>query len=241
MALSITPYANGQAGTAVVLFQNATLLTNASNAYCSYYTSGSNFSGFSNSQQFLSNLNFTNTYSNLQTGLSVLTSAIEYKNTYLRSNPSHTYTFSNSPSLNTHMANLKTQIRQLAFVANCVTEQADVTDALYSAKESLSLSKDRYDQLHSPETHVSYYEGTFPIYRPVGQTTLFILFGVGLFLMLLSLLCFMRTQGIELQLVMPQSTLPGISFSMFTGQGMYIGIASFVGIVLGYFLHIYYK
>ena len=139
------------------------------------------------------------------------------------------------------MANLKTQIRQLAFVANCVTEQADVTDALYSAKESLSLSKDRYDQLHSPETHVSYYEGTFPIYRPVGQTTLFILFGVGLFLMLLSLLCFMRTQGIELQLVMPQSTLPGISFSMFTGQGMYIGIASFVGIVLGYFLHIYYK
>lgn len=139
------------------------------------------------------------------------------------------------------MTDLKRQIRQLAFVANCVTEQGDVTDALYSAKESLSLSKDRYDQMHSPETHVSYYEGTFPIYRPVSQSTLFVLFGVGLFLMLLSLLCFMRTQGIELQLVMPQSTLPGISYSMFAGQGTYIGIASLVGIVLGYFLHVYYK
>jgi hypothetical protein len=241
MSLYITNYINGASSNLILIFpKNDAVLTNTSRPHCSYYTSGSNISGFSTPGEFLDNLAFSNTYSNVQAGLTNITRAISDKNIYLRSNASHTYTFSNSPDLVTYIATLKRQIRELAFVANCVTEQADFTDDLYSAKESLALSKERYDQMNSPETHVSYYEGTFPIYRPVGQTTLFVLFGVGLFLMLLSLLCFMRTQGIELQVVMPQSSLPGIS-SLFAGQGTYIGIASVVGIVLGYFLHVYYK
>lgn len=238
MSLYITPYENNVAKPTVTIFPNNKVLKNVNQAYCTHYTSGSNARNFSNADEFLSNLDFSNVRANVQAGLSAIIVANATATKWLSSNTG-TYTLSNSPQLTTYIDNLKTSVLSLAFVANCVTEQKDPTEDLYKAKQELDVSKDRYEQLHSPETHVSYYEGTFPIYRPIGHTTMFVLFGLGLFLMLLSLLCFMRTQGIELHLVMPQSVaLPGIS--IFEGQGMYIGIASLVGIVLGYFLHIYY-
>jgi len=226
MALYITPIVSGQAAP-VAIFNTSNLMSNISTPYCSYYTSGSRLA---TADLFLSNINFYPVYSNVQGGLSNM----------IRANSLAT-TFSNSQQFTSYMSNLQGQIQALAFVANCVTEQTDPTDALYSAQKKLELSKDRYDELHSPETRVSYYEGTFPIYRPLGQTTLFVLFGTGLFLMLLSLLCFMKTQGIELQLIIPPSlVLPGTSISsLFAGQLSYIGIACLAGIVLGYFLHVY--
>jgi hypothetical protein len=240
MSLYTTPYEDGAPKSTVTIFQNDKVLRNVNQAYCTYYTSGSNDRNFSNADAFLTNLDFSNVRSNVQSGLSAIIVANATATRWLSSNAGKTYTFSNSVALSNYMTQLKSSVSSLAFVANCVTEQKDPSEDLYKAKQELDVSKDRYEQLHSPETHVSYYEGTFPIYRPIGHTTMFVLFGLGLFLMLLSLLCFMRTQGIELHLVMPQSvTLPGIS--IFEGQGMYIGIASLVGIVLGYFLHIYMK
>lgn len=214
----------------VTIFPTQAVLSNISSRYCSYYTAGSNLSAFSNADAFLSNINFSNVYTNIQAGISninVLTSS----NT----------PFSNTVAMQTYRNNIDVQLQQLSFVANCVTEQTDMTESLYSNAKELSLSKERYDMIDSPETHVSYYEGTFPIYRPIGQTTMFALFGMALFLMLLSILLFLKTQGIELQLIMPQTfALPGAP-SMFSGQLTYIGIASLVGVVLGYFIHVYYK
>jgi hypothetical protein len=226
MALYITPSVNGQ-GAPSAIFNSSPLLSNITAPYCSYYTSGSRLA---TADLFLSNINFPAVYANVKAGASNI----------IRAN-TPPKTFTKSPEFTSYMSNLQGQMQSLAFVANCVTEQTDPTDALYSAKKQLETSKDRYDELHSPETRVSYYEGTFPIYRPVGQTTLFVLFGTGLFLMLLSLLCFMKTQGIELQLIIPASVvLPGTSISsLFAGNYAYIGIACLAGIVLGYFLHVY--
>lgn len=226
MALYVTASASN-----IEIFPARDVLSNINRQYCSYYTSGTN--AFASSELFLSNLNFPAVYTNIKAGLSNIQAKI------LSSNP----TFTETAPLTAYLNTMRSNMLSLGFVANCVEEQTDVTDALYSAQKTLEVSKDRYEQLHSPETHVSYYEGTFPIYRPIGQTTLFTLFGVGLFLMLLSLLFFLRTQGIELHLIMPQSfTVSGSSlYTTMAGQGMYIGIASVIGVVLGYFLHVYYK
>lgn len=196
-------------------------------SYCSYYTSGSNAPA--TASLFLSKLNFPNVYANVNAGISAANGLVRSKVSFIPSTATASY-----------ITSLTGQVQQLAYVANCMTEQTDATDSLYSNTKQLAISKDRYEQLYSPETHVSYYEGTFPIYRPIGQSTLFILFGVGLFLMLLSILFFLRTQGVEIQLIMPQTTiLSGIS-TMFVGQTTYISMAATVGVVLGYLLHVYY-
>lgn len=213
-----------------LIFPAAKVLSNVSVPYCSYYTSASNYSASPTAAVFLSNINFAPVYANIQAGLSNITVLA-----------SSNIGYSNSPELTAYINTLQSQVSQLGFIANCVTEQTGVTEELYAAKKRLDLSKERYEILKSPETHVSNYEGTFPIYRPIGQSTLFILFGVGLFLMLLSLVLFLRTQGIELQLVLPQTMAVSGIFSLFQGQGMYIGTAAVIGIVLGYLLHIYYK
>jgi len=209
------------------LFPASPVFSNMSASYCSYYTSGPNVP--STASLFLSNINFPNIYANLNAGIASASALVKANTPFIPTTAATTY-----------ITALTAQVQQLAYVANCMTEQTDATDSLYSNTKQLAVSKDRYEQLHSPETHVSYYEGTFPIYRPIGQSTLFVLFGVGLFLMLLSILFFLRTQGVEIQLIMPQTTiLSGIS-TMFVGQSTYIGIAATFGIVLGYLLHVYY-
>ena len=225
MALSVTTPKGSH-----IIFPSATLLSNVSVPYCSYYTSASNYSSHPTANLFLSRINFAPVYANIQRGMSNITVL-----------SSSNIIYSNSPEITAYINTLHSQVSQLGFIANCVTEQAGVTEELYAAKKRLDVSKERYEMIRSPETHVSYYEGTFPIYRPIGQSTLFALFGVGLFLMLLSLVLFLRTQGIELQLVLPQTMAVSGIFGLFQGQGMYIGIAALIGIVLGYLLHIYYK
>lgn len=196
-------------------------------SFCSYYTAADKVS--STATLFLESLNFPNVYANIQAGIVALTN---FQSNKVLVTPTTATT--------TYITSLNSQVQKLAYIANCIAEQNDATDSLYSNTKQLEVSKDRYEQLKSPETRVSYYEGTFPIFRPIGQSTLFILFGVGLFLMLLSILFFLRTQGVEIQLIMPQTTiLSGIS-SIFVGQTTYIGIAATFGIILGYLLHIYY-
>lgn len=223
MALTVTT----ATGSNAVLFPNSSVLSNITTPYCSYYTSGNSGSN-DTADAFLRKINFPAVRANVDAGIANAQLLVAKG-------------FTATPTTVNYMSNLQTQVQQLAYVSNCIADQADSTDALFAAKKELALSKERYDMLHSPETHVSYYEGTFPIYRPIGQSTLFILFGMGLFLMLLSLVLFFRTQGIELHLVVPQSlALPGI-WPTFAGQWRYMGIAACVGVLLGYVLHIYYK
>jgi len=203
------------------------------------FTTCTPYVAFSNATTLLSNLNFNTVLSNVQAGQQKTTPrGIGGASNF----PSlaNGVTFTMSPALTTYMAGLQSNLLQLAYINNCITEQFNTTSSLPAAQDELALSKDRYEQLQSPETHVSYYEGTFPIYRPIKQTTLFVLFGMGIFFMLLSLLLFLRTQGIQIQLIMPEMGLPGMA-GFFSVEWKYIGIASIVGVVLGYFLHVYYK
>jgi hypothetical protein len=209
------------------LFPASPVFSNMSASYCSYYTTGSNVP--STATQFLAKLNFSNVYANLQSGIASASALVTGNTSFIA-----------STAVTSYITALTGDVQQLAYVAHCIAEQNDATDSLYSNTKQLAVSKDRYEQLHFPETHVSYYEGTFPIYRPIGQSTLFILFGVGLFLMLLSILFFLRTQGVEIQLIMPQTTvLSGIS-TVLVGQTTHIAMAAIFGIVLGYLVHVYY-
>jgi hypothetical protein len=210
------------------LFPASHMLSNMPASYCSYYTSGSKAA--STADIFLINLNFSNVYNNVQRGISAVDGYVTAK-----------LNISPTAATTAYLNDLNIQVQQLAYVANCISEQTNATDSLYSNTKQLAVSKDRYEQLKSPETRVSYYEGTFPIYRPIHQSTLFVLFGVSIFLMLLSILFFLRTQGVEIQIIMPQTTLlSGIS-TFLVGQTTYITMAATFGIVLGYLLHIYYK
>jgi hypothetical protein len=222
-----TPYPTSR-----IVFIDDNRLRNVSNRTCSYYTANAR-----DTDALLSNINYSNVLNNINFGLMIL----NYYKQVLTVDSSWITRESIQPALSKYIEDMNAQMLQLGFIANCVTEALGATEQVFTAEKELETSKDRYEELHSPETHVSYYEGTFPIHRPIKDSTLFGLFAAGLFLMLLSLICFLRTQGVEINLILPQTTLPGISVNMFAGMGTYIGIASVLGIITGYFIHIYYK
>lgn len=239
MALYV--YTGGTSATNTI-FPDKVAFSNISKRYCSYYASYSNFNAFSNADGFLSNINFFAVRSNIQQGATNIDTLLK-----------GTATITSTTDLDAYLKKMNNDILQLGYIANCVSEEYDITDELYAAKKELELSKDRYDKLHFPEKDVSYYESTFPIYRPINEKTLFILFALGLFLMLLALVCFLRTHGIEINILVPQTTvtIPGMSTmyyisSAFSGQGTLYGfisisaIAAACGILTGYLIYKYY-
>jgi hypothetical protein len=124
MGLYVTP--TGGESTGVLIFNEEHKLSNISQPFCSYYTSGTQYSLLSTPSLFLSNINFSNVYSNLQFGLAQLSSIQE----------SGDGDITVSPELTNYLEDLNSQILTLAYVTNCVTEQDNVTDALYSAEQS---------------------------------------------------------------------------------------------------------
>jgi hypothetical protein len=89
-------------------------------------------------------------------------------------------------------------------VNNCITEQKEIPwDELSQQKEGTSESKERYESVKHPEQNVSYYEGWFPIFRPMTETSLFVLFAIGTFFILFSLVFFLRMSGVEFDLKLP--------------------------------------
>ena len=213
-------------GTSPTIFASYARLSNIDSRTCSTYQSNINV----NSYQFFNSIGFNTLYTNLVNSQSNFTQ-------YVNSNFG---TSSNDKdALYGYMMGVNRDITTLGFITNCVTDTVDTSASVADAQKQLDISKHRYEQLKSPETHVSYYEGTFPIYRPIKESTLFALFGFGLFLMLVALMCFLRTQGIQINVLFPQTSF-SIS-GILSGQAKYIGIASVVGVVLGYFMHIYYK
>lgn len=205
--------------TTPTIFESDVRLSNIDSRRCSKYQSNTdllNSVGYSNLQD-----NLINSLPNFKKHL---------KDNFVTSDVSDLYTY---------MTAVNKDITTLGFITNCVTDNVDTSVAVYDAQKQLDISKHRYEQLKSPETHVSYYEGTFPIYRPIKESTLFALFGVGLVLMLLALVCFLRTQGIEINVIFPQTSF-SIS-GILSSQGKNIAFACVVGVILGYFIHIYYK
>ena len=111
-------------------------------------------------------------------------------------------------NLDSYLNEMETsQVPIIRNVANCLHETTtkDPT-TLVKAKENYDTSKERYELITNEDHRVSYYEGWFPITRPLTVTTLYILFAVGLFFIIVSILLFLSMQGVELKFILPVST-----------------------------------
>ena len=135
--------------------------------------------------------------------------------------------------INRFLAGLEsTHIPVIRLVDNCLKEslQIDMTD--YNAAKALKEeSKSRLDSIRTPEQHISYYEGWFPIIRPMTETSLFILFGAALFLLLASITVFLTMTGVSVQIQIPELLLPQILSYLPPGTSYYLYAGLFFGIV----------
>jgi len=109
----------------------------------------------------------------------------------------------------------------IRLVDTCMRENLEVDQsALIKAKDTLNESKTRYESIVNPERNVSYYEGWFPIVRPMSEPALFGLFGAAIFMLLVSILIFLRLSGVQLEIQIPESTFalpPNASYYMYGG------------------------
>lgn len=118
----------------------------------------------------------------------------------------------------------------IRLVNTCLAENLQFdTSAWKAANDAVAESQSRLDSIRNPETHISYYEGWFPITRPMKEVTLFGLFGTAIFILLISCLLLLRMRGVYLELHLPEIMLP--SFSLPPEAYSYIGGGVAVGIV----------
>ena len=71
------------------------------------------------------------------------------------------------------------------------------------SQEDLKIAEERVATLRNPESKKSYYESLLPINRPLGQTTIVILLGVGIFFFVLSFLIIINSLGFNLSIKAP--------------------------------------
>jgi hypothetical protein len=126
--------------------------------------------------------------------------------------PSQTITdTTNLNSINNYLNILRTtQIPVLNLVNDCISQAnlADPTDlSKASAKFDTSLS--RYQTMDS--ARVSYYEGWFPIHRPLKIVSMFVLFALGMLFIIVSILFFLQMKGIQVKIDIPATGFTGFS------------------------------
>ena len=109
----------------------------------------------------------------------------------------------------------------IRILSTCLRESLQVDQtALTAAQEALNESKSRYESITNPERKVSYYEGWFPMVRPMTEPALFGLFGAAIFMLLVSILIFLRLSGVQIDIQIPESTFalpPNASYYMYGG------------------------
>jgi hypothetical protein len=140
-------------------------------------------------------------------------------------------------AVRTYMNQLHTSVLPYyRLVNNCIKEQKEARwDEWNEQKESTHESKERYDSVMHPELKVSYYEGWFPIFRPMTETSLFFLFAIGSFLILFSLAFFLRMGGVEFDFKLPFTSDSTSFFESYKPYLVTFGITSvvFASIILG--------
>jgi hypothetical protein len=96
-------------------------------------------------------------------------------------------------------------IQKIRLASNCLYEETVMrnTDELDKQKEITEESKLRYESILHPEQKVSYYEGWFPLFRPMKESAIFVLFAIGLLFLLFSITVFLRMSGFDLKVEMP--------------------------------------
>jgi hypothetical protein len=187
---------------------------------------------------YLQSIKLTQTLTNLKT---FRDSVVRSQADTLLSLPENT----SIESLKSYLASLNTSILPYyRLVNNCIKESTETKLNTYNEqKESTSESKERYEALKHPELKVGYYEGWFPIFRPMTETSLFALFSIACFFILFSLGFFLRMSGVEFNIQIPfftESTssfdLSSINLPMIGGLAVGIGgIIAAVGMNRGWF------
>lgn len=110
-----------------------------------------------------------------------------------------------------------TLIPSITLASSCLSESLQVDNkGLKEAQAQLDESKERYESIKNPETNVSYYEGWFPIVRPMSEGALFGLFGAAIFMLLLSIFIFLRLAGVVINIQIPEIILPEFLMNIFT-------------------------
>jgi len=200
---------------------------------CSAVLSGADST---NADAFLRRYNITS----FQTALSNAASSLSDANI---SSNEETSSVSNSTALTRYISSLtNTCIPTLQFMTHCL-EEAKVTPDLkgyQDAKVALDASKQRLELLNNPENHVSYYEGWFPTTRPFRESSLFILFGSGLLLLLVAIVLFMKKQGVDININVSPAYEAGVN-SIFSVVKSYTFLILAAGFFIGYLVHIYRK
>ena len=147
--------------------------------------------------------------------------------------------------INTFLTNVEnTSLPVLRLVNSCLEEDGQLDKAEYnSAKAAKEESKLRLDSILTPERHLSYYDGWFPIIRPMHETSLFVLFGLALFMLIVSILVFLRMGGVHIQINIPQFSVPypalgassASSSTPYVFGGLAVGfLATYIAYKLGY-------
>lgn len=91
------------------------------------------------------------------------------------------------------------------------------SDSAVASQAKLEEAKARYEAIKDPEQKVGYYEGWFPIFRPMKESSLFGVFGAGLFLLLLSIFIFLNMNGVSVSVQLPQTG--GLELPDFSAAG----------------------
>jgi len=152
--------------------------------------------------------------SSLTTNLTRLTTALENLNDI---DPAE------FPRVSTYLTSLQTTSLPLIQLADdCLRESLQIDNsALKAAQDRLDESESRLASIRNPEQHVSYYEGWFPIVRPMTETALFGIFAAAIFMLLLSILIFARMGGVQIDIQIPEITLftlpPNASYYIYGG------------------------
>jgi hypothetical protein len=118
-------------------------------------------------------------------------------------------------------------------VGSCISENLGGDKKAYNkAKATSEESKARLESILTPEQHLSYYDGWFPIFRPMTEISLFFIFGSAIFMLLVSILLFLRMGGVQIQVYIPELTSFNNIFPPGTSYYMYGGLAT--GLILTY-------
>jgi hypothetical protein len=127
-------------------------------------------------------------------------------------------------AIDTYLSSVQnTQIPVLQLVNACLSEASSPdTQELKELEKEHDEAKARYEGITTDVERVSYYQGWFPMFRPMKEVSLFVLFGVSMFIMLVTILLILHTSGITIHISFPLQ--------------FFIDMYSYFGHTLGYFM-----
>lgn len=138
--------------------------------------------------------------------------------------------------INAYLTTLEnTQLPVQRVVNSCLREANEPNVAELEQNRKLrDESKARYEAIRAPEQRTSYYEGWFPLFRPMTEQSLFILFGCALFLLLTSAALFLRMRGIELKVEIPEMMFFGFDVTPYRGYLVAGSIFGVLGVLVAW-------